>query len=370
MRQFIRQLPFCLSLLGFLLLGIVAGWEHVKDAQTLEDTIAGNDVVLVAYEPKSTSLEPEWLSASAEQKKQLVSIDCVSAKAVCDTYEIAYFPSIVLFKSGKPATQYRGARTARAIIQFLARSKLPTVSEALGAEELSAFKDADDIAFVAFLDPEHVSSAKTFSEVASRYRDEFSFGTVVDSSVAEAQNIKVPSVVCYRSVDGDTVVSHFEPDKLDAWIKDSSRPVLGDLTRGWPMVYLFAPTESARQDLRKSLYKFAKDYYDSLTSVVVDPLEFPELMGQLGLDANSFPAGAVHQLSKDRIYPFPKDKALNANSVQQWGLDVYQGRIKPWTLPGVTTTYEDLGPIKVATRRISMRTYPGMKIKVAGHDEL
>lgn len=136
------------------------------------------------------------------------------------------------------------------------------------------------------------------------------------------------------------------------------------------MVYLFAQTEDQRRELRKTLYKFAKSYYDSLTSVIVDPLEFSELMSKLGLEHSRFPAVAVHQLSKDRIYRFPKDTPLTPNAIQKWGLDVYQGRIKPWTPPGVTTTYEDLGPTKVATRKVSIRSFPGMKIKIAGHDEL
>lgn len=136
------------------------------------------------------------------------------------------------------------------------------------------------------------------------------------------------------------------------------------------MVYLFAKTESERKDLRETIYKFAKSHYDSLTSVMVDPLEFPDLMGKLGLGEGHFPAGAVHQLSKDRIYPFPKDKPLTPSAIQKWGLDVYQGRIKPWMPAGMTTTYEDFGPTKVATRKVSIRSFPGMKIKIAGHDEL
>lgn len=140
--------------------------------------------------------------------------------------------------------------------------------------------------------------------------------------------------------------------------------------RGWPMVYLFAQTESERQQLRKTLYKFARSYYDSLTSVLVDPLDFPDLMPSLGLDPNILPAGAVHQLSKDRIYHYPKDKPLNPSTLQQWGLDVYQGRIKPWTPPGVTTSYDDLGPTRAANARVSVPTIPGVTIRIAGHEEL
>lgn len=83
-----------------------------------------------------------------------------------------------------------------------------------------------------------------------------------------------------------------------------------------------------------------------------------------------FPAGAVHQVSKDRIYPYPRGMAIDSRSLQKWGLDVWQGRIKPWTPPGVTTTYEDLGPTKAASRKVSMANIPGVNIRVGGRDEL
>ncbi len=137
------------------------------------------------------------------------------------------------------------------------------------------------------------------------------------------------------------------------------------------MIYLFAETESARTELRRSIAKFAQSYYDTLTSVTVDPAYFPDLAAKLGLEPGVYPAGAVHQLSKDRIYPYPKGRSYDSKGLQQWGLDVYQGRIKPWTPPGVTTTYDDLGPTRVATRQISINNnWAGAKIKIAGRDEL
>src|SRR3569833_529294 len=137
------------------------------------------------------------------------------------------------------------------------------------------------------------------------------------------------------------------------------------------MVYLFAANEPERVKLRRSMTKFAKSYYDSLTIVTVAPLEFPDLPAKLGLEPGVYPAGAVHQLSTDRIYPYPKGQSLDPKAIQKWGLDVYQGNVKPWTTPGATTSNEDVGPTKVATRRVSINTgWPGVNIKVAGRDEL
>jgi len=138
------------------------------------------------------------------------------------------------------------------------------------------------------------------------------------------------------------------------------------------MVYLFAIPESERAELRHSLAKFARSYYDSLTVVTASPLHFPDLPPKLGLDPDpaAFPQGAVHQISKDRVYPYPKGRSIESRELQQWGLDVFQGRILPWTPPSVTTTYEDLLPVKAAKPTMSLA--PGLGIKIAGydHDEL
>jgi protein disulfide-isomerase A1 len=140
------------------------------------------------------------------------------------------------------------------------------------------------------------------------------------------------------------------------------------------MVYLFAPTEAERASLRKSIYSFARDQYSSLSAATVDPFEFPDLQASLGLEPDVFPAGAVHQLSKDRIYPYPRGQPYSSAALQKWGLDVYQGRVRPWTPPGVTTSYDDLGlgGKMTATRKISIAgNWPGAaKIKIAGRDEL
>lgn len=136
------------------------------------------------------------------------------------------------------------------------------------------------------------------------------------------------------------------------------------------MVYVFAETEADRAELRRTLHDFANRYYDSLSCVTVDHLEFPDLQAKLGLEPGVFPAGAVHQLSQDRIYPYPRGLTIESRSLQKWGLDVWQGRVKPWTRPGATTGFEESGQAKAVTRKISMANIPGVEIRVAGRDEL
>lgn len=136
------------------------------------------------------------------------------------------------------------------------------------------------------------------------------------------------------------------------------------------MVYLFAETEEDRAELRRNLFRSVKGNYESLTCVTVDHLEYPELQAKLGLEPGVFPAGAVHQLSTNRIYPYPRNLPVDSRSLQKWGLDVWQGRVKPWSPDGATTAPSVAGPSKVATRKVSIANIPGVNIRVGGRDEL
>lgn len=138
------------------------------------------------------------------------------------------------------------------------------------------------------------------------------------------------------------------------------------------MVYLFAETEAGRAKLRQTLHKSVKGNYESLTCVTVDHLEYPELQAKLGLEAGVFPAGAVHQLSTNKIYPYPRNLPIDSRALQKWGLDVWQGRIKPWTPGGETVPRDEAArkPGRAATRKVSVANIPGVNIRVGGRDEL
>lgn len=106
------------------------------------------------------------------------------------------------------------------------------MSQGLTAEQLTAFKTSDETVFVAYMDAEDPAPGELLADAALLFRDEFSFGTVTDPAVAESQGIKVPTVVCYKPVDGDTVQTSELGDlkTFVNWVEEASRPVIGELT--------------------------------------------------------------------------------------------------------------------------------------------
>ncbi|KAL2131031.1 hypothetical protein VTI74DRAFT_5621 [Chaetomium olivicolor] len=293
-------------------------------------------------EPASAALEAEWLSAAAEAQEvqQLLSIDCSLAEADSGVQEHMTYSSNFLLQLDRPAVQYRSPRRAATILHLLPRRNSPPISEALDAEGLAACKAADVTVFAAYLG----RLTATILLLLQMLRC--------------AQGVKLPAVVCNRNLDEDTVTIEGHQG-----VAKATRP---RMAHSLPLRFYRKGTARASEVIEQ----VSRSYYGSLISVVVDPFEFPELMNQLGLEANVFPAGAVHQLSENRVYPYPKGKPLTADAIQQWGQDVYQGRIKPWRTPGVTTTSNVFGQKRTATRNVSMANFPGGRIKMAGRDEL
>lgn len=275
----------------------------------------------------------------------------------------------------------------------------PAVTE-LGLESVEAFKKIDDVVFIGYINAEDAAARQSLSAVADKYRQEFTFGLVSVEPASQTENMEISTVVCHVAEDERTKSfdSFAEPNSLDTFVSESSRRTIGELTRenqqrllnvstatqplypstsdsisniqrGWPMVYLFGESEADRAELRQKLLGFGKSCSDSLTCVTVDHLEFPDLQERLGLEPGVFPAGAVHQLSQNKIYPYPRGLALEKRSLQKWGLDVWQGRVKPWTPTGGANAPEG-GQASAVTRKISMANIPGVNIRVAGRDEL
>ncbi|KAI1654522.1 thioredoxin-like domain-containing protein [Daldinia decipiens] len=361
-----------------LFFSIAHTWEHLSESDL--ESMLNNNEAATPLDKRTEHLETEWSLTLPEAKVSFVSIDCTANAAICASHGISSSTTVKLFSKGKLVSVYAGPRRASALLAWADRVQRPVISD-VNAASLEDFRKADETVFIVYLSTDDEASKAAFANVAGRYHEEFTFGVATDDDALEAEKVTAPAVKCYKPVDGDThdFNSLSDTTALEAFVKEASRPVIGELLphnhqrfldRGWSMVYVFAATEVERAGIRKDLNKMARGNYKSLTMVTVDPYEFPDLPAKLGLDPNVLPAGAVHQLSKDRIYPYPKGKGWTSSEVQGWGLDVWQGRIKPWTPPGVTTTYDDLGGRIKATQKISMRKIPGVKIKIAGRDEL
>lgn len=92
---------------------------------------SGQPIVVMFYAPwckHCKDIKPAYVKAAAELKSQgftgkLAMLDCTKYLETAETYEIAGFPTIMLFRNGRIVRKYKGNRTTADLVQF-ARNEL------------------------------------------------------------------------------------------------------------------------------------------------------------------------------------------------------------------------------------------------------
>ena len=112
----------------------------------------------------------------------------------------------------------------------MTKQALPAVS-VLSSDTLEEFKTADKVVLVAFFEADDKASNTTFSEVAETMRDDYLFGATNDATLAEAEGVKRPGIVLYKSFDEGraTFEEAFEKEAISTFTKTAATPLVGEV---------------------------------------------------------------------------------------------------------------------------------------------
>ena len=112
----------------------------------------------------------------------------------------------------------------------MTKQALPAVS-VLTSETFEEFKTADQVVVVAFFEAGDKTSNTTFSGVAEALRDDYLFGASNDAKLAEAEGVKLPAVVLYKSFDEgkDIFDEKFDKESITKFTKTSAIPLVGEV---------------------------------------------------------------------------------------------------------------------------------------------
>merc|ERR1712121_475305 len=67
------------------------------------------------------SLAPTWelLSNKFAGKVKIAEVDCTQNRSLCERYRIDGYPTLILFKDGKPMQEYHGGRDIKTLTSFI-----------------------------------------------------------------------------------------------------------------------------------------------------------------------------------------------------------------------------------------------------------
>lgn len=180
------------------------------------------------------ALAPEYEEAATALKEKdihLAKVDCTTEQDLCQSYGVEGYPTLKVFRGTQNVAPYSGPRKAQAIVSYMTKQSMPSVSLLQSADGLEEFKSADKVVLVGYFSKDDKTSNATFEEVADELRDSFLFGATNDAELAKAEGVSQPAIVLYKSFDEgkNTFEEGFTKDKLTEFAKVASTPLVGEV---------------------------------------------------------------------------------------------------------------------------------------------
>jgi len=341
-----------LVVLAFLLFAGLVRAEEASDVvvltdETFDESLKEGPILVEFYAPwcgHCKKLAPEYDRAAAMLKAEgiparLGKVDCTVEEDVAKRYEIGGFPTIKLFLSPEDAgeVEYRGERTADAIVSWLKKKTGPAVTTLTSKSDLEKFI-AGEHAVVGFFSADS-DARKAFSAASSKSDlESYQFGEVTDSALITELSAEDGSVKLYRSFEGPlTFDGEVSADNLASWIPTHAHPYLDDAPKAWgrfaarklPIVLLFANTDDASfLTLEKWFGRLAQNLISKFSFGTVGK-ELHSRMSQLGASGEKIPTIVVINPQTGKNFPFDENKEFAATEVEAFLNGVASGEIKP-----------------------------------------
>ncbi|KAH7257339.1 thioredoxin-like domain-containing protein [Fusarium tricinctum] len=313
---------------------------------TFDQFVKDNNLVLAEFFAPwcghCKALAPEYEEAATTLKEKnirLAKIDCTEEADLCKDHGVEGYPTLKVFRGLENVTPYSGQRKAAGITSYMVKQSLPAVS-ILTKDTLEEFKTADKVVVVAYLNADDKSSNETFSKLAEGLRDTYLFGGVNDAAVAEAEGVKAPALVVYKTFDEgkNTFTEKFEEEAISSFITTAATPLIGEvgpetyagyMSAGIPLAYIFAETPEERKELGDALKPIAEKFKGKINFATIDAKSFGAHAGNLNLKTDKFPSFAIQEVVKNQKFPFDQEKEITHDSIAKFVEEFSAGKIEP-----------------------------------------
>jgi protein disulfide-isomerase A1 len=317
----------------------------VLQKDTFESFVGDHPLVLAEfYAPwcgHCKALAPEYESAATllkEKNIQLAKIDCTVEAELCEKQGVQGYPTLKVFRGPDSSTPYSGQRKADSIVSYMIKQYLPAVS-VLGTDDITEFKKAEKFVLIAYFDTEDKDSNNTFSAAAESLRDTFLFGATSDPALAEADGVKMPAIVLYKTFDEgkDNYEGKFDITNITSFAKAASTPLIGEvgpdtysgyMAAGIPLAYLFVDNEEIKEKLVAAIRPIAIEYKTKINFATIDAVAFGAHAANLNLESK-WPAFAIQETVKNQKFPFDQEEEITQEAIAQFVKNFVEGKIAP-----------------------------------------
>ncbi|KAK4522086.1 asparaginyl-tRNA synthetase [Mucor velutinosus] len=319
----------------------------LNNMQEFDAAINSNDLVLLKFYapwcPHCQSLKPEYEKAATElqaDKIMLAEVDCTVNNVICAKYNVQGYPTMQMFRKGRPSDIYNKERKSDSITKYMRAHLLSDLTEIKSKTELDNLREKEALLAVAYISPEDKSSLDSWKALSEKLVDDFAFGVVTDQSIMQAENVaSSPSVVLYKHFDNlrDVRTGSIVPDQIEDFIKVNAVPLLAEVEShtfmdyvdaGRPLAYIFSNSQEMKSQMHQLFWPLAQKYKGVFSFAHIDANQYASQADFLSLNS-TWPAVAVHNFKTGARFPLDQSKAINEQEVSFFLDKIVQGQAEP-----------------------------------------